>query len=328
MPLKRAFLALGSNLGDRLSHLKQAIFLLESYNALIVTSASQIYENRAVGIEGGHDFYNAVIEVYTSLSPEVLLDACQKVESEMGRQRADVWLNRTVDIDLLYIDGVSINSERLVIPHPEILTRDFVLKPFSELNSDIKIQGKSICEHLKGIDLSAMSRVDSILYPSAQINQIVAVDQNHVIGVNGQLPWSIPEDWTIFLGKTKKGLLLMGRTSFLEMIKEPDWDKDRDYIVITASEPFMSHESVSFVNSVEEAMHRAKLSGKTVWICGGASIYASTFSDTDALYLTRIHGSFAGDTYFPEFKEFLPKLVSQIDSSNEQLSYTFEIWSR
>ena len=69
----------------------------------------------------------------------------------------------------------------------------------------------------------------------------------------------------------------MGRTSFLEMIKEPNWDKDRDYIVVTSHEDLVQNKCVQFVDSVERAIVSLRRSGKTVWICGGASIYAVHF---------------------------------------------------
>jgi 2-amino-4-hydroxy-6-hydroxymethyldihydropteridine diphosphokinase len=328
MPLTRGYIALGTNIGDRLKYLKQAIALLECKNVLIVTASSRIYENRAIGIKKGNDFYNAVIEIYTGLSPQALLSACQQIESEMGRERSNVWINRIIDIDLLYLEGVCVDSEHLKIPHPEISSRDFVLKPLSELNPLIEIEGRGVLEYLSEIEPHSMTVVESILYPDTQINQIVAVDQNNVIGLNGKLPWSIDEDWAIFLGKTKKGLLIMGRTSFLEMIKEPNWDKDREYIVVTSHEDLVQNKCVQFVDSVERAIELAKSSGKTVWICGGASLYQSTFKDTDALFLTRIDRSFKGDTYFSDFKQFLPNLASQIKSSNDAFSYSFQIWKQ
>ena len=328
MSLRLTYIALGTNLGDRLENLREAIAHFESKNIGIVTRSSSIYENRAIGIKGGNDFYNAVIEVYTELAPELLLKKCQQIESEMGRKQSDVWINRIIDIDILFFEGVDLSTDQLTLPHPGITTRDFVLIPLCELDSNLKIKGQTVREYLSEIGPFDGVCLETILYPSTRINQIVAVSENGVIGADGKLPWSIAVDWLIFLKKTKKGVLIMGRVSFLEMIKEPNWDQGREYIVLTSSKEVIANKAVTYVHCVEEAMHRAKLTGKTIWICGGAAIYEATFNETETLYLTRINQVFKGDTFFADYRQCLPKLISKIDSCHEQISFSFEIWSR
>lgn len=328
MSLKLTYIALGTNLGDRLENLREAIVHLESKNVGIITRSSRIYENQAIGIKEGNDFYNVVIQVYTELAPELLLKQCQQIESEMGREKSDVWINRIIDIDLLFIDGVDLSTDQLTLPHPGITARDFVLVPLCELDSNLKIKGQTVQEHLSEMGSIVGVCLETILYPKTQINQIVAVSENGVIGADGKLPWSIAMDWLIFLKKTKKGVLIMGRVSFLEMIKEPNWDRDREYIVLSSSKQVIENTAVTYVHSVDEAMHRAKLTGKTIWICGGATIYEATFNETETLYLTRINQVFKGDTFFADYRQFLPKCISKINSCHEQISFSFEIWSR
>ena len=101
---------------------------------IVICASSRIYENRAIGIKVGNDFYNAVIEIYTGLSPESIAQCLSTNRVGDGTKRSNVWINRIIDIDLLYIEGVCVDSEHLKIPHPEIGSRDFVLKPLSELN--------------------------------------------------------------------------------------------------------------------------------------------------------------------------------------------------
>jgi 2-amino-4-hydroxy-6-hydroxymethyldihydropteridine diphosphokinase len=330
MPLKSVYIGLGSNMGDRLSHLKEAIFLLEKMNALVVTQSSAIYENRAIGISDGHDFYNAVIEGFTDLSPLELLKSCQAVEQKMGRIKTDSWTNRIIDLDILWYEGVFLSEEKLSIPHPNILKRDFVLKPLCAINPSLLIKNAShedqAVNFLKALDTSGLNELENRLWPLGKINQIVAVAKNGVIGKNGVLPWSIEEDWKIFLRKTRNGILIMGRLSFQEMIKEPDWDNSRSYIVLSHQAPKSSHDAVKYTSNLEDALRIAEASGKTIWICGGESIYESSLEISDVIHLTRINRVYEGDTHFPDFETRFGECHSKIDSNFKDLKYTFELW--
>jgi 2-amino-4-hydroxy-6-hydroxymethyldihydropteridine diphosphokinase len=332
MPLKCVYIGLGSNIGDRVSHLRKAVHLLESMNALVVTQSSAIYENRAIGIEDGNDFCNAVIEGFTDMSPLELLDCCQLIEQKMGRIKTDVWTNRIIDLDILWYEDYSASEAKLSIPHPDILKRDFVLKPLVSINPHLRIKNAThddeAIHFLKALDTSGLSQIESLLWPLCRINQIVAISENYVIGKDGILPWSIKEDWKIFLRKTKNGILIMGRLSFQEMIKEPDWDNARSYIVLSHQSPKLEHPQVNHASSLEEAVLIAESSGKPIWICGGESIYEDSLSLTGAIHLTRIYRAYEGDTFFPKFEESGFELHSKIDSKSQDLSYTFEIWTQ
>ena len=104
MPLKKAYLGLGSNLGDRLGQMRAALELLELQYPIHTVCVSPIYENRAVGMKGD-DFLNAVAEIATELEPEDLLDACLFIESRMGRKRFAEWTSRTIDLDILLYEN-------------------------------------------------------------------------------------------------------------------------------------------------------------------------------------------------------------------------------
>ena len=94
VPLAKAYIALGSNLGDRLGQMRQALDLLQSDDFVRVLRTSPVYQNRAVGMGDAGDFLNSVACVETELSPEALLDVCLSVESQLGRVRSDVWAPR------------------------------------------------------------------------------------------------------------------------------------------------------------------------------------------------------------------------------------------
>jgi 2-amino-4-hydroxy-6-hydroxymethyldihydropteridine diphosphokinase len=131
-----AFLGLGSNLGDRLATLQQAIDLLGREPGIAVQRTSRIWETGPVGGPDQPDFLNAVAEIDTALEPHDLLKAVSRVEAELGRTRDIRWGPRTIDIDILFIDGLTIHDDRLTVPHPRLHERAFVVMPLLELIPD------------------------------------------------------------------------------------------------------------------------------------------------------------------------------------------------
>ncbi|MEY2196148.1 2-amino-4-hydroxy-6-hydroxymethyldihydropteridine diphosphokinase [Neobacillus sp. BF23-41] len=131
-----AFIALGSNLGNRYDNLTSAIKKLTSYTDLHLVNYSSIYETDPVGYEDQDLFLNMVIEIQTALSPMKLLDLCLKIELELGRKREIKWGPRTIDLDILTFNQENIESEKLIVPHPRMLERAFVIIPLLEIIHD------------------------------------------------------------------------------------------------------------------------------------------------------------------------------------------------
>ncbi len=131
--MNRIFLSLGSNLGDRSQNLKKGIGLLEQF-AGKPGAISSIYETEPWGCDSDLNFYNQVIELFTPLRPLPLLDAIHEIEKMCGRERsAPRYAPRTLDIDiLLYADSV-LEFPGLVVPHPNLQERQFVLVPLTEI---------------------------------------------------------------------------------------------------------------------------------------------------------------------------------------------------
>jgi len=126
---------LGSNLGDRLANLQRAVDLLAAREGLRVLRTSRVYETAPVG-PPQPDYLNSVAELETSLSARELLDACLGVEREMGRERAERWGPRVIDLDLLTYGREEIDEPGLTVPHPRMHDRAFVLVPLLELDPD------------------------------------------------------------------------------------------------------------------------------------------------------------------------------------------------
>lgn len=138
-----AYLGLGSNLGDRPENLQAARESLDQGPVRMIR-CSKLYETQPVG--GPDDqpwFLNQVAEVQTSLSPGQLLDRCMAIERALGRDRMDEerWGPRTVDIDLLVMGSVNVSEDGLVVPHPRLAARAFVLIPLAELAPDLSVPG-------------------------------------------------------------------------------------------------------------------------------------------------------------------------------------------
>ncbi|MEH7505552.1 2-amino-4-hydroxy-6-hydroxymethyldihydropteridine diphosphokinase [Neobacillus drentensis] len=130
------FIALGSNIGNRYDNITSAIKRLISYSDINLVNYSSIYETDPVGYEDQDLFLNMVIEVQTSFSAMDLLDLCLKTELELGRKREIKWGPRTIDLDILTYNQENIESEKLIVPHPRMLERAFVIIPLLEIIHD------------------------------------------------------------------------------------------------------------------------------------------------------------------------------------------------
>lgn len=138
----RAYVGLGSNLGDRLSNLQQAVELLAAQADLRVVRSSRVYESDPIGGPSQPGYLNAVIEVDTDRPPRELLDVCRAVEDALGRVRAERWGPRTIDIDVLTYGDETIDEPDLAVPHPRMHERAFVLLPLAELDADPPLPGR------------------------------------------------------------------------------------------------------------------------------------------------------------------------------------------
>lgn len=125
-------LLLGGNLGDRLEYLKFGKYLIEK-NIGIIINKSQIYESEAWGDKTNKKFLNQVIEIETSLEPNIILNKLLNIEQKAGRKRIVKWGARTLDLDILFIESKIIDEEELTVPHPQIQNRRFTLLPLYEI---------------------------------------------------------------------------------------------------------------------------------------------------------------------------------------------------
>jgi 2-amino-4-hydroxy-6-hydroxymethyldihydropteridine diphosphokinase len=131
-PSRRAFLSVGSNLGDRMSFLRQAVESLPD-----VMAVSPVYETAPVGGPDQGSFLNIIVELATDMNPLSLLGVCHRIESNAERVREQRWGPRTLDVDIIWMGGAEMETERLTIPHPRWMSRRFVLAPLRDLAPDL-----------------------------------------------------------------------------------------------------------------------------------------------------------------------------------------------
>lgn len=136
------YLSLGSNLGDRAEHLAQALERLSAHPQVTLQAVSDVYETAPAETDDEQpDYLNLVAAIETDLAPEALLDLALAIEADLGRVRPYYHAPRTIDIDLLACGGIMVRSPRLVLPHPRMLQRQFVLVPLADLAPDLRLGG-------------------------------------------------------------------------------------------------------------------------------------------------------------------------------------------
>ncbi len=148
-----AYIGLGSNLGDRVLALEVAIEKFKTLEHTRYIALSSLYETSPVGVEGG-PFLNAVAVIETELEPGVLLKALLSMETSMGRiRKPGQGVSRFIDLDLLLYGNTAVEGKNLILPHPRMLRRRFVMEPLAELVPDLKVPPNGITTSKAAADL-------------------------------------------------------------------------------------------------------------------------------------------------------------------------------
>ena len=161
-----AFIGLGGNIGDVKQLIKDAIVCLAQRPELKVITRSCMYKSAPVDAEG-NDFVNAVISLETEIPPLELLYICQEIELQFGRERSYKNAPRTLDLDILTYDSISMSEANLTIPHPRMTERAFVLLPLLEISPDLELPnlGK-ISEYLKEVSHQRIEKIQGCNCPT------------------------------------------------------------------------------------------------------------------------------------------------------------------
>lgn len=167
---ERVFIALGSNIGQRINYLQMALNELQALNGLEILSSSSVYETAPLGYTEQPAFLNAVCCARAEGTPEDLLEAMQAIEHRHGRQRTIHWGPRTLDLDLLLFGDIRVDSPALTLPHPHITARDFVLVPLLQIapNTCDPITALPYAHHLKQLGAAPLPAVAQLSLPTTE----------------------------------------------------------------------------------------------------------------------------------------------------------------
>lgn len=143
------YLSLGSNMGDTVNNLDEAIRRMQDTAGVSVVSVSPRYKTRPIGKTDQDWFLNQAVHISTTLDPYELLTACQHIENELGRVREERWGPRTIDIDIIHYEGVQNSDPQLTLPHPRFHERAFVLVPLADIVPNAFILDKSVAQYVR-----------------------------------------------------------------------------------------------------------------------------------------------------------------------------------
>lgn len=133
----RAFVGLGSNLGRRRENIQNAVRILDSTDDLELVKGASFYETEPIGPSFQPWFINTAIEITTQVPPLSLLQICKEVENRIGKSQSFPWGPRIIDLDILLYDDLVLDEANIVLPHPQLATREFVLRPLLELDPQL-----------------------------------------------------------------------------------------------------------------------------------------------------------------------------------------------
>ena len=156
--MTKAVLALGSNLGDRGATIVEAVKRLAQADGVEVTAASALTETVALTPHGpdpdAPGYLNGIVVVDTTLAPQALLALANQIEADLGRVRGERWADRTLDIDLIDVEAVVLNTPSLTLPHPRAAERSFVLAPWLSVDADAMLDGSRVSDLLARLEVS------------------------------------------------------------------------------------------------------------------------------------------------------------------------------
>lgn len=155
-----AYIGLGGNIGDPVAAMAEALQAFDKHAQCSVLAVSRLYRTPPWGKTDQDWFFNSAAAIATSLAPHQLLDLCLEIERAMKRVRIERWGPRTIDLDVLAYEGVSLYDDRLTIPHPRMKDRAFVLMPLADLAPDLHIEGRAVADWLDAADKTGIEVAD------------------------------------------------------------------------------------------------------------------------------------------------------------------------
>ena len=283
------YLGLGANLGDKKKNLRAAIEQIKKIRGVELLRVSSFYETAAWGVTNQPNFINAAVKISAELSPLALLDELQRIEKILGRVRKEHWGARTIDIDILLIDGLQINSERLTVPHKFLYARDFVLVPLSEIFPALEFK-------LHGDEVKKISGSPA----DFKLKAVACVDKNFGIGYKNNLLFKIPADLKNFRALTLNNVVIYGRKTLETLPNCQPLPSRRNIIFSRTLEKVPNAEIVTCIENLWQIL---KVDEKN-FVTGGAEIFRELLPYTSEIFLSVVDAEKPADKFFPKFAEF------------------------
>lgn len=292
------YIGLGTNLGERERTLRQAIELVKKIPNVKLLRVSSFYESEAWGVVNQPDFINAAIKISMELEPLALLDELQRIETELGRVRREHWGARTIDLDILLIEGREISSERLTVPHKFLFERDFALIPLKEICPSFKFR-----LHGDKVVRAEGSPTDF------KLKLVACVDKNFGLGYKNELLFRIPEDLKNFRRLTLNHTVIYGRRTLETFPNQQPLDGRRNIIL---SRSLKNLSGAEVVGSVEELFNVLDAAEEN-FVIGGEEIFNELIPYATEIFLTVVDAEVQADVFFPNVDEFTLKAAQIFD---------------
>ena len=294
-----AYIGLGANLGARGETMRAALRRMAELPPVRMGQVSHFYETPPWGKTDQPPFLNAAAQISFDGTPHELLGALQRIEQELGRVRHEHWGARTIDLDILHIEGVAYAGGELTLPHPYLTARAFVLVPLAEIAPDLMVNGKSIAAWLVAVDTAGIARAPELSAPYP-FELIAACDEAGGIGRNGQLLTHCAEDMAHFRRTTMGGILVMGRRT-MESLPERRPLAGRENIVL--SRTMERGDDFPIVHDLAELWALLGVltqdAPRPIFVIGGAACYRLLLPYVHRAYITRLSGTYAADVFLP-----------------------------
>ena len=313
--MRACYLSLGANLGEREATIRAAFEELCILPKSELTRVSSFYESDPWGITNQPPFVNAAAKLVTDLSPEELLAAVLNIENKFGRVRNERWGARTIDIDILHMDGIERDTPELKLPHPYMFKRRFVLVPLDEIAPLAEINGKKITQHLMGCPDTGRVQKMPGSPRDFRCAIIVCVDENWGIGKDNRLLFDLPEDKAQFKQKTIGQTVVMGRKTMDTLpMRRPL--KGRFNIVLSTTLP--SDKDFAVCKTIDDVFRTiSEQCQRKVYIIGGGMIYRTFLPYVTDAYVTKVHESKTADAFLPDLSDHDFVLKSRTPSAAE-----------
>ena len=299
-----AYIGIGANLGARGETMRAALRRVAEVSSVHVEQVSHFYETPPWGKTDQPSFLNAAARISLDGAPHELLGELQRIEHELGRVRHEHWGARTIDLDILHIEGVAYAGGELTLPHLYLTARAFVLVPLAEIAPDLVVHGKSIAMWSDEVDRADIARAPELSAPYP-FELIAACDEAGGIGRNGQLLTHCAEDMAHFRRTTMGGILVMGRRT-MESLPERRPLAGRENIVLSRT---MEHaEGFRVVHDLVElwALLGRLVSEmpRPIFAIGGAACYRLLLPYVRRAHVTRLTGDYGADVFLPPLHGF------------------------